>query len=120
VADARRKLALDEAPRNAFRPDPDTLQLFYDGRTYLIDVPTGQVIVEQTRTRPVLFELNQMHVNARKGVWTVLADLYALVLIGMALTGLFIVKGRYGLGGRGKWLVGTGVALPLIAWWLQG
>jgi hypothetical protein len=49
VADARRKLALQDEPRNVFRPDPDTLQLFYEGRTYLIDVPTGQVIVEVER-----------------------------------------------------------------------
>ena len=37
-------------------------------------------------------------------------------LIGMALTGQFIVKGRYGLAGRGKWLVGVGALIPLAYW----
>lgn len=116
VREALPLLGLTEAPRNAFRPDPDTLQLFYDGTTYMIDVPTGQVIIEETRTRPVLFELNQMHLNATKGIWTVIADIYAVALIGMALTGMFVLRGRVGLGGRGKWLVTIGVLVPLVYW----
>ena len=40
IADSRAKLGLDEEPQNAFRPDPETLQLFYPGETYSIDLPT--------------------------------------------------------------------------------
>lgn len=116
VADALRKLEITTPPLNAFRPDPATLQLFFEGRTYLIDVPTGQVIVEETRTRPVLFELNQMHLNASKGLWTVIADLYAVALIMMAVTGMFVLRGRVGLGGRGKWLVAAGAMIPVGYW----
>lgn len=116
VADAMRKLALTEAPRNAFRPEPETLQLFYEGRTYAIDVPTGHVLEEEIRPRPVLFEINQLHINASKGVWTVISDLYAIALIGMAITGMFVLRGKNGLGGRGKWLVGAGALIPIAYW----
>ncbi len=116
VAEALRKLEIAQVPLNAFRPDPETLQLFFDGRTYLIDVPSGQVIVEETRPRPVLFELNQMHLNASKGVWTVIADVYAIALIMMAMTGMFVLRGRVGLGGRGKWLVAIGALIPIAYW----
>lgn len=116
VAEALQKLNLMQPPLNAFRPDPDTLQIFFEGRTYLIDVPTGQVIVEETRTRPVLFELNQMHLNASKGLWTVIADVYAVALIMMAMTGMFVLRGRVGLSGRGKWLVATGALVPILYW----
>jgi hypothetical protein len=116
VADALPKLGLTETPRNAFRPDPATLQLFYEGRTYLIDAPTGQVIVEETRPRPVLFELNQMHLNASKGLWTVISDVYAVALIMMALSGMFVLRGPTGLTGRGKWLVALGVLIPIGYW----
>ena len=92
------------------------LQLFFEGRTYRIDAPTGQVIVEETRTRPVLFELNQMHLNASKGVWTVIADVYAVALIMMAMTGMLVLRGRVGLSGRGKWLVAIGALVPLVYW----
>jgi len=116
VAEALQKLAITGTPLNAFRPDPDTLQLFFEGRTYLVDTPTGTVIIEDTRPRPVLFELNQMHLNASKGLWTVLSDLYAVALIMMALTGMFILRGSVGLAGRGKWLAAVGALIPIGYW----
>lgn len=116
VAEALQELGITDTPLNAFRPDPDTLQLFFEGRTYRIDAPTGQAIIEETRTRPVLFELNQMHINASKGVWTVIADVYAVALIMMAVTGMFVLRGRVGLTGRGKWLVAAGALIPIGYW----
>jgi hypothetical protein len=116
VREARQKLGIDEEPRNAFRPDPETLQLFFKERTYAIDLPTGHVIVEQTRPRPVLYEMNQLHLNAPKGVWTIVADVYAAGLILMAITGMFVLKGTTGITGRGAWLVGAGALLPAAYW----
>lgn len=103
--------------KNAFQPDDDTLQLYYDRTTYAVDLPTGKVLVEAVRPRPVLFAMNQLHLNAPKRLWTAIADLYALALIVLAFTGLFILKGPKGLLGRGLWLAGAGAAVP-IAYWL--
>jgi hypothetical protein len=114
------RLGLREVPRSAFRPDPETIQLFYPGRTYSVDLPTGQVVVENVRTRPVLFEVNQLHLNAPKKAWTWIADLYALSLIVVAITGLFVLKGRKGITGRGAWLTLLGTLLPVGYWiWYQ-
>jgi len=74
------------------------------------------VIVEEIRPRPVLFELNQMPLNASKGGWTVVLDVYAVALIMMALTGMFVLRGHVGLAGRGKWLVATGALIPIGYW----
>jgi uncharacterized protein len=116
VALARQRLSLAGEPRNAFRPDPETLRLFYKDLTYSVDLPTGNVIVEQTQRRPVLYEMNQLHLNTPKGIWTIVADLYAISLIVLALTGMFVLKGRTGITGRGAWLVGGGVLLPVAYW----
>lgn len=109
--------------KNAFQPDDDTLQLFYKEATYAIDLPTGKVLVEAVRPRPVLFALNQLHLNAPKRLWTWIADLYALALILLALTGMFILKGPKGITRRGAWLVGAGTAIPVAYWawfaWLR-
>lgn len=110
------KLRLAEAPRNTFRPDPATLQLFFKDRTYSVDLPTGLLVVEETRPRPVLYEFNQLHLNTPKGVWTAIADVYAVALILLAVTGMFVLKGRTGITGRGAWLVGAGVVLPAAYW----
>ncbi len=116
IREARTKLQLSEEPKNSFRPDPETLQLFYDKRTYSIDLPTGNVLIEETKPRRVLYEMNQLHVNAPKKLWTLIADLFALGLITMALTGLFMLKGPTGIAGRGKWFVAAGVLVPVAYW----
>ncbi len=116
VREARERLRLTDEPANAFRPDPETLQLFYARLTYSIDIPTGKVLVEEVRPRRVLFEFNQLHLNAPKRVWTYIADLYAVSLIVVAITGMFVLKGKTGITGRGAWLVGLGLAIPLLYW----
>jgi hypothetical protein len=116
VAEVKAKLHLSGEEQNSFRPDPETLELFYEGVTYAIDLPTGSVIVEETRHRPVLFEVNQLHLNAPKKLWTYIADLYAVALIVVAITGLFVLKGRLGITGRGAWLTAAGALLPAVYW----
>ena len=116
IREARQKLGVTQEPRNAFRPDPETLQLFFRDGNYSIDLPTGQVIIEQPRSRPVLFEMNQMHLNTPKRLWTVVADVYAVGLIVLAITGMFVLKGKTGITGRGAWLTGAGVLLPVAYW----
>jgi hypothetical protein len=61
----------------------------------------------------VLRDANFLHLNHPKGWWTWVADPYAVLLFLLALTGMFVLKGRQGLGGRGKWLVGLGLLAPL-------
>jgi len=118
VADAVARLHLDGAPRNSFQPDAQTLQLFYKTRVVHVDLPTGKVMIESTRPRRVLYEMNQLHLNGPKGAWTYMADLYAVALILLAITGLFVLKGTLGITGRGGWLTAAGVLIPAVAWWL--
>lgn len=106
---------LDEV-KNSFRPDPETLQIFVEASTYSIDLPTGKVIVDAARRRPVLFEFNQLHLNHIKGIWTYVADLFAVALILLAVTGLFIVKGENGPLRRGKWYLMAGFVVPAVFW----
>jgi len=116
VREALAKLGIDQAPRNAFRPNPETLQLFFRQATYSIDLPSGAVVIEAARPRPVLFEFNQLHLNTPKRLWTVVADAYAIALVVLALTGMFVLKGRTGITGRGAWLTAIGVLLPGMYW----
>ncbi len=120
IAQSIAALKLTEEPDNVFRPDPETVQLFFPGKTYSIDLPTGNVMIESVERRIVLYEMNQLHLNAPKGIWTYIADVFAVSLIFMGISGLFILKGKKGLGGRGKWFVIAGTILPLGYWiWFQ-
>jgi len=116
VDEARKKLNLVDQPKDSFRPDEETLQLFFENRTYWVDIPTGNVMIETTQERRVLFEMNQLHLNSPKGIWTYIADLYAFTLVFVAVTGLFVLKGKTGITGRGAWLTSIGVLLPVAYW----
>jgi len=113
VAALVERLELPGLPKESFRPSPGVVHLFYDGWSVEADAVAGRAIVEQPRDRLVLRDANFLHLNQGKGWWTWVADLYAVALLLLAGTGLFMLKGRQGLGGRGKWLVGAGLLVPI-------
>ncbi len=124
VSESLSKLHITDSLKDSFRPDESTLELFFEEKTYTIDIPTGNVIVESTIPRRVLYEMNQLHLNSPKGIWTYIADLYAFSLIFVAITGLFVLKGKTGITGRGAWLTTIGVLIPALYWvyylyWLE-
>ena len=111
-------------PRATFQPDENTLQLLYGGhagRSYGIDLPTGKVLMQESQPRYVLYALNRLHLNAPKKLWTYIADVYSLSLIFLAISGIFIVKGKNSIMGRGAWLTGIGILIPVSywVWWIN-
>ena len=83
-------------------------------RTLTVELPGGRVVDEHVRRRFAFFEVNFLHLNTGKGFWTWFADVYAVGLLVLACTGIFIIPGKKGLGGRGRWLLITGVAIPIV------
>lgn len=107
------QVGLRGAVRGTFRPDPETVDIFVDGGTVRVDLVTGEAAVETVRPRFLLRALNFLHLNEPKRLWTWMADLYAVVLALLAFTGLFVLKGKKGITGRGAWLTTAGVVIPL-------
>ncbi|HSG48621.1 MAG TPA: PepSY-associated TM helix domain-containing protein, partial [Longimicrobiales bacterium] len=66
----------------------------------------------ETGERPGLRQANFLHLNEAKKLWTWMADLYAVGLLVLAVTGLFVLRGRNGITGRGAWLTAAGVVIP--------
>ncbi len=108
------RLDLSTPVKNTWRPAPDKLQVFVEGGQYDVDLVSGQVHKSGFAKRTLLWDLNFMHLNSGKAPWTGIADAYAGVLILLAVTGIFLVKGRKGLGGRGGALMVLGFLIPLI------
>ena len=108
------RLALDETVKNTWRAGPDRLQVFLEGASIDVDLATGQVVREGISPRPWLYEMNFMHLNTGKGPWTGIADAYAGILIVLALSGIFLVRGKKGLKGRGGVLMALGILLPIL------
>jgi hypothetical protein len=84
-----------------------------DGQEARVDTTTGRGRLKTVTTRAVLFEVNALHLNNLKGVWTYVADVFAIALMFLAITGSTMMKGDRGITGRGKWFIGAGLMIPL-------
>ncbi|MFH2203334.1 MAG: hypothetical protein ABIJ96_09490 [Elusimicrobiota bacterium] len=102
----------DVQGRHLLSPTEFKLFLRHGGEAVL-DPVDGGAFVKLFHQRPLLFESNALHLNHLKGVWTIVADIFALLLLGLAVTGLLILKGPQGFWGRGKWFFAAGTLLPL-------
>ena len=47
-------------------------------------------------------------------MYTWFSDIYAAGLIFLAITGLFVLRGKNGIIGRGAWLTAIGIILPAL------
>jgi hypothetical protein len=112
------QLGLDPSYRDSFRRDEATLEIFIEGGTVAVDLPTGKTVLEAVKDRRVLKEANFLHLNQPRGLWTYMADLYAVALLVLAVTGMFVIKGKKGITGRGAWLTAVGAVIPIVFLWL--
>jgi uncharacterized protein len=114
----RERLSIGEEPRAVVPAGPGKVRVFFENRTITVDVEQGQATDERVSRRAVFYHLNFLHLNRPKGIWTWIADVYAVGLVVLVFTGIFIVKGRAGLRGRGLlWMIAGLVPPLLVLWW---
>lgn len=100
--------------KNSYRADQDNLKIFLENNNISVNLATGAIHMEKHVKRKVLYHANFLHLNHAKKLWTWVADLYAIALGLLAITGLFVLRGKKGIKGRGGILVIAGFLIPLI------
>lgn len=99
--------------KSHFFPDNETLRIFVEDGTITVDLPDGATTIETIKKRPLFKEMNFLHYNP--GVyWTWFSDFFCVALIFLAISGLFILKGKNGLKWRGTIFMVLGIVVPLI------
>ncbi|MCC6575629.1 MAG: PepSY-associated TM helix domain-containing protein [Planctomycetes bacterium] len=95
-------------------PTPHQIKIYLKDGSITSALGSVEGQLETIRRRPLLYEANSLHLHPRNW-WRWFSDLFAASLIIIALTGLFVLRGKNGLAGRGKWLAAAGIALPVAA-----
>ena len=113
-------LHVTDAPRDVYRASATQLEIAFDKRTVHVDTQTGRVVDEGQEPRLFLRTANWLHLNRGKKAWRWFADSYAVFLLYLALSGIFMLPGKRGIRGRGAVFVLVGVALPLAYLALAG
>jgi hypothetical protein len=90
------------------------VQIFLTTGYVYVDLNTGEAEMERKTTRYVIKEMNMLHYNNLKNFYTWFSDAYAVGLIVLSITGLFVLRGKNGILGRGAWLTAIGIILPAL------
>ena len=99
--------------KRILRIDNTRLRLFLQGGIGVYNVSDGSLSYEINEKRTLIYWINRLHYNKVKH-WSPVADFFAGSLILLAITGLFIVKGKKGLAGSGKWYLLIGILIPIL------
>lgn len=109
-----RRLKPKETYRNFFQSSPVKVRIFLENSIIDVNLKTLEATYEKVVERPILADFNFLHLNKSKKLWTAAADVYAVFLLYLAISGLFMVKGDRGFFGRGGWLTLLGFVIPLV------
>lgn len=104
----------EENSFKSFISGPSYVQIFFTNGNMYVDLNDGSASVEKKSPRYIIREFNALHYNNIKKFFTWFSDLYAAGLIVLAITGLFILRGRNGIIGRGAWLTAAGIIIPAL------
>lgn len=89
-----------------------------DGDTLSWERRTGQVWYQDIEPRVILQALNKLHLNDIRNAWVYFSDLFAVMLIFLALSALFMVKGKHGPA-RPKSIILMGLGITIPAFFLM-
>jgi hypothetical protein len=95
-------------------PTDNQVKIYYDNASLHINLETGVGHYEKITKRHLFYEANVLHRNSLEG-WKWVSDIFAFMLIIISVTGIFILKGKYGVKRRGIWIIAAGFVLPVAA-----
>ncbi len=99
--------------KNHYYPNDNILKVFIEDGTVIINIKTGEGLLEKTKRRPLFREVNYLHYNPIK-YWTWYSDIFSGALILLGITGILIPRGAKGIKKRGAWLTIIGIVIPII------
>lgn len=114
VEDIMGDMGVTERYTKHYFPKPNNMKVFLKGGSSLeVDLISGKAVYESLRRRPLVSTMTTLHYNPGEW-WTWFADIFAIALITLTLTGLIMIKGNKGLWGRGGIELLIGIAIPII------
>ena len=99
--------------RKVMTIDEEHARLMLNGGVGVYSSATGVADYEVYKKNEFIYWINRLHYNKVNG-WTIMADIFAFSLVFFAISGLFMVKGRKGIAGRGKWYLIAGILIPVL------
>ncbi|MGD9899468.1 MAG: PepSY-associated TM helix domain-containing protein [Calditrichaceae bacterium] len=122
---ALKQLSIEDSVISVAKLSPDVLKILLKGSTpraniLELNLQSGDVRQTIFKDHFMFHYFKFLHLNKANKIWTFISDIYGFVLLFLAISGLFILKGKNGIKGRGAWLATTGVLIPVVFLLLYG
>ena len=96
-----------------FNVNKNELRISYVSHDVEVDLATGKGSIETYRITPLLGQMTQLHQDTSKW-WVYYSDIFGIAMLTIALTGMFIEKGRLSFRSRGWKMALAGLLFPLV------
>lgn len=101
-----------------YAPDDRHVRVFLENGAATLDREARVLDIELLHRRPLLHTFNRLHLSPGRW-WLWFADAFAVALLVIAVTGLFLLRGRHGLTRRGGVLAALGIIVPGVIVYLN-
>lgn len=113
IADFTKSQGIEDNVRRFSVDDKNNLRISYTSNDVQVDITSGKGKIESYRTTPLLGQMTQLHQDTSKW-WIYYSDAFGIAMFTLAMTGMFIEKGKNSFRSRGWWLAALGLVFPLI------
>lgn len=92
----------------------ENIRVFIANGEVEINPYLGEGRMRYLQRRPLVFSMNKLHRATLGTLWKWVSDAMAVVLLFVAVSGLFLLKGKRSLQRWGWWFVVAGFVVPLL------
>jgi len=90
------------------------IKIFIENGEAVINPQNGNGSMQYLEKRPIIFGMNRLHRASLGTLWKWISDIMGIIIIFVAVSGMFILKGKRSLTKWGWWLVIAGTIIPIL------
>lgn len=108
-----KQIGMDIKIRTEFWESENSYKIFAEEDTTIyVNFSKNSAVVESVKKRPILSAFNRLHLNEAHKAWVIFSDIFAVLLLFLACSALFMLKGKKSaFGVKGLWVLG-GIFVP--------
>ena len=109
------KVETESKVKASYWAAPNHFKVFLkDNGNLSLNLDKNTIVFERIEARPIFQAFNRLHLNEAHKSWVIFSDIFAAMLLFLAISALFMVKGEYGPLGKKSIYIFAGILLPLI------
>ena len=109
----KKRYGIEEDIASSLWDSSHTVTISYPtGISFAVDLKEKSILEKITRKRPIFYDTIQLHLNGLKGAWAYFSDTFAIGLIFLSISGVYLVLGR--LSRMDLAILTTGLLLPIL------